>query len=340
MKKIISLLLVLCLIFALAPAAFADMVNTDDLDTEKEKKDFEDAKKSAKYVAYFDTIFDNLYFLYGDEADGILKSDGHLVSCSGGDCNCFATLYAAEKEARAQEALDKLRVWINSKRDSDKVLHDRIIAEVDQPYSDKYISLNQDYLDGNEAISELLEEFCDSDKLSEKLYLPSDFIITQIENCLELAEDNRSSGVSHLEYRLMAPGPRNISGVGIDFIKDGARDGGKEYMFSRKALDTECEHDVAVRVGSLVVFLPEDVGNAAFTLGVGFNYDGSVRVLLCDESGKLIPGAAIAAALPEGADADSTKVTVDGSPADEFAIEGGCALFTAPTGDDVFALAN
>ena len=344
MKKIISLLLILCLIFALTPAAFADMIHSDELNdmNEKEFYDFVDEFNSAKYTyGYGDPTKEFYLFWYEDEADGILQDSGHLMSCSGGaDCHCFATLYAAEKEAAAQKAVDRLRVWINSKRSSDNVLHSRVIAEVDLPYNDKYKTINQDYLDANEAINELLEDFCDSKKLNEKLYLPSDFITNQIENCLELAEDNRSSGVSHLEYRLMAPGPRNISGVGIDFIKDGAREGGKEYMFTREALETECEHDVAVNVGGFVVYLPEEVGNDAFTLCVGFNYDGSVRVVLADASGKLIPGAAIAALLPEAAEAESTKVTADGNAIDDAVIEGGCALFTAPTGDDVFALSK
>lgn len=339
MKKIISLFLVLCLIFALAPVAFADMMHYDEYAAKnpKEQLDLDNEWESAKHKVIFNG-HEDIRFWYGDEADGILNGKGHLASCSGGDCNCFAVLYAAEKEAAAQRAVDRLRVWVNSKRSSDNVLHDRVIAEIDLPYNDKYKNINQDYLDENEAINELLEDFCDSKKLNEKLYLPSDFITNQIRNCLMLAEDNRSSGVSHLEYRLMAPGPRNISDVGIDFVKDGAREGGKEYIFSREALETEYEHDVAVNVGGFVVCLPEEVGNDAFTLCVGFNYDGSVRVVLADASGKLIPGAGILAVLPEGAEA--AKVTADGEVIDDAVVEDGCATFEAPTGDDVFALSK
>ena len=208
MKKLISLLIVLCLIFALAPAAYADMARLEDLD----KDDWKEINETSKYRGN-----DGIYFFwYGEEGDGIFGADNHLLSCTG-DCNCAAILTAAEKEYAAEQAKQRLRVWISSDRGDDLVRHDLVVGEITPPYNVDSEDENQDYLDAKPELSEVLEDFYDDRDLNEELYRATGFIHTQVKAHLGDIENNRRSGESHVEYRLMN-GAWSIEVPGIDFF--------------------------------------------------------------------------------------------------------------------------
>ncbi|MBQ8216967.1 MAG: hypothetical protein IJZ91_03290 [Oscillospiraceae bacterium] len=335
MKKIISLLLVLCLVFALAPAAYAaDTIAGDP------KNMTNDGGEGIKVSASSKDSDENKLYTK-DASAGIVKDDGHLYSCPGGNCDCYGIILQADREYKALESERQLKVWMSVGRDADGLRHDTVVAEIELPYNDKNVDKNQEYLDGKEAVKELLEDFYGDDDIAEELYRPIDFIQTQVLGSLSYAEAN-NSGVRHVQYRLMDAGGYDPD-VSLGFVEDGKRDGGREYIFSTDALDTEVPvEDVTVKLGGFSVKLPESCQGAAFTLALCFNYDGSVRVLLSDDSGKLIPGAVVSAVLPGGADADTVAVTLDdkgnSSPVGDSAVDSGCIVFTAPTGDDLFAL--
>ena len=331
MKKLISLLIVLCLIFALAPAAYADMARLDELDEE----DWKEIDKTFKYGGT-----DGIYFYwYGEEGDGIFGADNHLLTCTG-DCNCATVLYAAEQEAAAARDRERLRVWVSSDRGDDLVRHDLVVGEITPPYSVDEEDANQAYLDAKPELSEALDEFYDDRDLNEELYRATGFIHTQVKAHLGDIEKNRRSGFSHVEYRLMN-GAWSVEVPGIDFFDSSKDADGKKFVFTRDSIEGDVpEYDVRVNAGGFVVAIPEDYSDKAFSLGLSFNKDGSVAVLLADDKGEAIPGAVISAVLPEGADDKTVAATVaddELSPIDSV-VEGGRITFTAPTGNDVFAL--
>lgn len=338
MKKLISLLIVLCLIFALAPAAYADMISWDEIAEFKleEYKALDKKLDEAKHI----TLSKDYLFWYGEEADGIINGL-HLYSCSGGaDCNCGAILAAAEEEYAAEQAKQRLRVWVSSDRGDDLVRHDLVVGEITPPYNVDSEDENQDYLDAKPELSEVLEDFYDDRDLNEELYRATGFIHTQVKAHLGDIEKNRRSGESHVEYRLMN-GAWSIEVPGLDFFDSSKDADGKKYVFTRDAIPGDVpEHDVRVNAGGFVVAIPEDYSDKAFSLALSFNKDGSVAVLLADDKGEAIPGAVISAALPEGADDKTVAATVaddELSPIDSV-VEGGRITFAAPTGNDVFAL--
>ena len=289
MKKLISLLIVLCLIFALAPAAYADMARLEDLD----KDDWKEINETSKYRGH-DGIH---FFWYGEEGDGIFGTDNHLLTCTG-DCNCAAILTAAEKEYAAEQAKQRLRVWVSSDRGDDLVRHDLVVGEITPPYNVDSEDENQDYLDAKPELSEVLEDFYDDRDLNEELYRATGFIHTQVKAHLTDIENKRHSGESHVEYRLMN-GAWSIEVPGLDFFDSSKDADGKKYVFTRDAIPGDVpEHDVRVNAGGFVVAIPEDYSDTAFSLALSFNKDGSVAVLLADDNGKAIPGAVICTTRP------------------------------------------
>ena len=341
MKKIISLVLVLCLIFALAPAAFADTPAPGaspggGKTGEKEKAPTWDELKKENGEAFLEKYAK--YFFEG--GDGILEKDGHLVSCDGKNCICVAVLKGAEEEYRHQQWLQSLQVWYRSGRDADDQRHDTVVAELERPYKPSKVTENKEYLEGKEAVAEKLNEFANKD-LADMLYRPSEFIHNQTIGSLDYAAKEFGSQL-HVEYMLMSDGVNPLYGHGIGLVEDGSDKGAAEHFaLSREPISDEelPEHDLYVRAGNLVIALPESWVDKAFSLGLSYYANGAVRVMLCDDSGKLIPGAVISTVLADGASKaavvnDSGKLEV----LKNAAVEGKSIAFEAPTGDDVFAL--
>ena len=157
MKKIISLALVLCLVFALAPAAYAS--NPDD----------SAAAPDISYQKFYEDLFLFVHgIVYDAENEGILQGNGHLMSCNGGDCQCYAVVSAAHDEYRQQKWEQSLQVWIRSSRDDDDQRHDTVVAELERPYKAKKVTENEEYLEGKSAVVEKLKELVDEDELAEQ----------------------------------------------------------------------------------------------------------------------------------------------------------------------------
>lgn len=231
MKRVFSLLLVLSLVIALAPSAFADKAN-----------------------------------------DGILKPDGHLVSCPGGACKCAEILYQAEKEAQELKAFEELTVWLINSRNEDGERCDTIVAELELPYFYADKMENQKYLDEHEAVKKLLLDYFKEDELAGKLYTSAGFIHTQVECSFDYLMD-LSEEVT-LEYRVMGAGSA------------------EKVIVSCPAVEDEMVK-LNVRVGDILVELPEACYNQAFILAMEIDKDGSAELLLVDEEGTAIEGAEI-----------------------------------------------
>jgi len=115
MKKIISLALVLCLVFALAPAAYASSGT-----------DVPPVVEPMKPVVKGDTIYFNNYnellvyvvnnIFFSEAGEGIFGRWGHLTGCTGNPCQCLAVMVAAEKEQRQIDFENSLQVWIQQPR--------------------------------------------------------------------------------------------------------------------------------------------------------------------------------------------------------------------------------
>ena len=323
MKKLISLVLVLCLILALAPAAFA----AGEKEEEKAPT-WEELKKETGEGFLKDYA---KYFFDGDSR--LLGSGGHLATCDGKNCCCVSVLKSAEEEYRQQKFEEELEVWIRSTRDADDVRHEVVVAEIRPAYSAKKITMNEDYLEANAKAAEQLEEFYGDDNIAKKLYRPTDFINAQTEGSLAWLEDEKD-GLRDVEYLLMDV---SLSGS-IDVYDSSKGDDGDKLIFSRAALDEELlAYGAAVNAGGVLVQLPEDYGNKAFSLGLSYNDNGSLSVMLLDDAGKPIPGALVMA--PVAADAELCTVEGDKlSAVKDCVVEGGYAAFALPTGNDVFAL--
>lgn len=221
MKKILSLILVMCLMLALAPSAFAIW--------------------------------------------------GHLDSCPIRPCLCDEILEGAEKEEQELEYIESLRVFLITDRDEAGERLDTIVAEVEQPYFYDDKMENQAFLDENEAVKEVLLGYFEEDKLAENLYRSAGFIHTQVECSFDYLREVGSTG--SLEYRL----------VGADSAE--------KVILSCPALDDDVE-SMTVRVGDILVKLPEACHNQAFTLAMSIAED-SAEIELLDESGAAIEGAEI-----------------------------------------------
>jgi len=332
MKKIISLVLVLVLIFALSPMAYAapSTYEYELIMYDGSRIGFKNLHSLIKYLFFYDA------------ADGVFQSNGHLSSCTGGDCNCLLIMAEAEKEQRKLDWERSLAVYYRTWRDEDDQRHDTVVAELQRPYKASKVTEAEEYLEGKEAVAKKLQEFANDD-LAEMIYLSNDFIHNQTIGSLEYAEDNFGSKL-HVEYTLTSNGLDPLSGHGIGLVEDGSEKGAAEHFaFSREPIsDKELpEHDLIFRAGNLVIVLPESCIDKAFSIGLSYYENGAVRVMLCDDAGKLIPGAVISTVLADGA---KGAALVNGSgkleAIKDAAVEGGCIAFEAPTGDDVFALSK
>ena len=291
MKKLLSLLLVLCLVVALAPAAYAadakEYVEVPGVGKTKVEVEDWDKAYQKNNGDLLKTIFDTELLYTEEAAEGIVKDNGHLYGCSGGNCYCLETIIEAEKEYQAQKAKEDLKVWISSKRGDDLVRRDTIVVEVEQAGSIKAEEKNQSYLDGKENVKALLEDFVDDDDMAEELYRGTDFLNTQIRVYSEQVKNGRNSGETHVEYRLM-----EYCNKALDISEDKAAN----YIFSCNGMpitDWAPVDNVYLRAGNLLVTLPEKCIGEGFTVGLGLDGEGSVRVLLADDEGKLIPGAVL-----------------------------------------------
>ena len=204
-------------------------------------------------------------------SEGIQKDNGHLYSCSEAGCACNVILYEAEKEAQEHKALEDLRVWLINWRDDEGYRNDTIVAEVELPYLYADKMENQEFLDANEKLKEVLLDYFDEDKLAENLYRSAGFIHTQVECSFDYLKE-LSKAVS-LEYRVMGA------------------DSADKIILICPALDDEME-SLTVRVGDILVKLPEACHNQAFTLAMSIAED-SAEIQLLDESGAAIEGAEI-----------------------------------------------
>lgn len=221
MKKILSLILAMCLMLALAPAAFAIC--------------------------------------------------GHLDSCPIKPCLCDEILAGAEKEAEELKYIEDLKVFLITGRNEEGERHDTIVAEVELPYFYADKMENQAFLDENEAVKEVLLGYFEEDELAENLYRSAGFIHTQVECSFDYLREVGSS--TSLEYRLVGAGSS------------------EKVILSCPALDDEMEC-ITVRVGDILVKLPEACHNQAFTLAMSIEKD-SAEIELLDESGTAIEGAEI-----------------------------------------------
>ncbi len=322
MKKIISLALVLCLVFALAPAAYADEVRV------------------------FDTHEDYLLFVkynfFSEASDDLFQSNGHLVGCDVKNCQCLPILEAADREYWEKKMEDRLQIWVRSSRDADDMRHDTVVAELERPYNSKKITENEEYLESKEAVAAALAELVDADDLAEQLYRSSDFIRNQVQGKLEYISNERESKL-HVEYLVTGDGENPLYGYGLGLVEEGSELGAAEhFIVSSEALaETAAEYDLSVCAGNLIVKLPESCIDNGFTLALSFYENGAVGLLLVDDAGKPIPGAVVSTVLPEGA-AKAVTVDAEGSFAEikDSAVEGSLIAFTASSGNDVFALAK
>ena len=343
MKKIISLALVLCLIFALAPAALAADSNAGAADP---KNDGNKLPKIPSDVVIRDLndflVYYTNYFFFDEAGDGIFQKSGHLISCTGNPCQCLAVMVAAEKEQRQIDFENSLQVWIRSSRDDEDQRHDTVVAELERPYKAKKVTENEEYLEGKSAVAEKLKELVDEDELAEQLYRPSEFIHNQVIGSLDYIVADRGSKL-HVEYLVTSDGVNPLYGYGIGLAEEGSELGTAEhFIVSRDPIaESTPEHELLVHAGNVIVSLPEGCVDKAWTMALSFYENGALGLLLIDDEGKLIPGAAVSTVLPEGA-AKAVTVDADGKFADikDSAVEGSLVAFTAPTGEDVFALSK
>ena len=325
MKKLISLLLVLVMIFTMAPAAYAE--GTEDI------SDWDDFWED--FLVYLIRVI-----AFPEAGEGIFLENGHLSSCSGDDCQCLAVLLATLEEEFAANAEKGLKVWVKSGRDADNVRHDTVVAELEPPYNNDKVAENEAYLESKEAVAKLFADFVDEAEMAKKLYRPSAFLHSQTLNkSVEMV--NEYGGQLHVEYLLTTNGEDYFEGYGIGLVEEGSDKGeAKSYIISREPVSAEMpEHDLSLRMGNILIALPESCTNEAFSMGLSFYENGALRIMLVDDAGKAIPGAVISTVLPEGA---SKAVVVNDSgkfeAIKESAAEAGLVSFTAATGDDVFAL--
>lgn len=325
MKKIISLLLVLMMLVSLAPAAFADGG---------------DSGSGAGTAISLEDALIKLLRVYGceDAGEGIFQEDGHLVSCSGENCQCLAVLYATVRDDIAAKKVQDLQVWYRSSRDADDQRHDTVVAELERPYKASKVEDNEEYLAGKKAVAERLEQFANDD-LADMLYRPSEFIHGQTMNSLDYAVKEFGSQL-HVEYMLMADGVNPLYGYGIGLVEEGSDKGAAEHFaLSRDVIAEETpEHDLFVRAGNILIALPESCTDKAFSLGLSYYENGAVRIMLIDDAGNAIPGAVISTVLPEGVAKAAVMDDAGKLEAIDSEADGGVIAFTAPTGDDVFAL--
>lgn len=336
MKKLLSLVLVMVMLFSFCPAAYASGLD-----------DVSPASSPMEDLILYLLKVTNLIYTDG-ASEGIVKADGHLVSCPGEGCNCLSVLLIAEMESRQLEWEESLKVWIKTSRDDPGQRHELIVAEVDTPYDKEDFDENVEYLEEKEAVRELLMQFVDEDDLGERLYRPVSFITSQLMGSCTYVESERSGGKIHVEYRLMDDDGSMLSVPAIDFAEGKLGERAKNYIFSCDSFVPEGytvpEFDLHLRAGDMVIQLPDECLKAGFTLALSFNENGAVRILLADDNGKLIPGAAISAALPEDAPADVKAAVLDENGEltvlDDSVVKSGLVVFEAPTGDDVFALSE
>ncbi len=342
MKKIISLALVLCLIFALVPAAYASGKASDPPPVVEPMNPVVKGDKiyfnnRNEFLVY---VINNIFF---DEAgEGIFGKWGHLTGCTGNPCQCLAVMVAAEKEQRQIDFENSLQVWIRTSRDDEDQRHDTVVAELERPYKAKKVTENEEYLEGKSAVVEKLKELVDEDELAEQLYRPSEFIHNQLIGSLDYIVAERNSKL-HVEYLVTSDGENPLYGYGMGLVEEGSELGAAEhFIVSRDPIaESTPEHELLVHAGNVIVSLPESCVDKAWTMALSFYENGAIGLLLIDDEGNAIPGATLSTVLPEGA---SKAVTVDaeGSFAEikDSAVEGSLIAFTAPTGNDVFALAK
>lgn len=335
MKKLISLLLVLMMLLSFSPAAFA-------------------ANNAGTYAAENDWVDDLLLWLLkvtelfynSHESEGIVMDNGHLYGCPGGDCQCLEIIVMGEAEYRYKLWEESLRVWIKSSRDDELVRHDLVVTEIERPYDEEGRQENIAYLEENEAVYKLMQEFFDEEELGDRLYRTTGFINSQVKGSCMYIEEDRPGGKIHVEYRLMDLGPSLLSVPGMGLVDESAGDGEENYVFVCEPFYAEGyyvpEHDLYFRAGDLTLKLPGECIGKSFALALSFKDNGSVRLLLADKDGKLIPGAAVSVALPEDAPSSAKAAVMDANGAlkalNDSLTESGRVAFTAPTGDDVFAL--